>query len=233
LSLSLSQYLYSADKPPRRRKRGKSRPLLHLIDSNPPASVVSATTEAFSILGKSVTLEEGLAPAIKAASKLKGVGPATATYVLAAFRPKDVPVFSDDGYRWVMWEEGKGRGWDKVIKYTEKEYIGYFQGVGEVKERLKVNGEDVERCGFVLGKEAEGITAKARERQKLDAGTGDLKARRKAVDPPKANNGSAMPGNRQNKKVKATRASRQVPAHKSEMTTRPVRMLRSRTEVKE
>jgi len=224
----LSQHLYSADKP-RRRKRGKSRPLLHLIDSNPPASVVSATTEAFSILGKGVTVEGGLAAAVKAASKLKGVGPATATYVLAAFKPKDVPVFSDDGYRWVMWEEGKGRGWDRVIKYTEKEYVGYFQGVDEVKERLKVNGEDVERCGFVLGKEAEGITAKDRGRQKLDAGIGgDLKTRRKAVGPPKANNGSAMPGNRQNKKVKATRARKQVPAHKSEMTTRPVRRLRSR-----
>jgi len=85
---------------------------------------------------------------------LNGVGPATASFVLAAWLPKQVGVFSDEAFRWIRFEEGSGKGWDRKMQYNEKEFKTYIEGLSEVVKRLNVTAEDVEKIGFVFGREA-------------------------------------------------------------------------------
>lgn len=101
---------------------------------------------------------------------LKGIGPATATYILAAFQPSSIPIFSDEGFRWALFEEKPGGGWDRKLKYDVKEYTAYLEKMKEIAERLGVEIEEVERVGFVLGREAlsgsvEGSTASGKKRK--------------------------------------------------------------------
>lgn len=53
-----------------------------------------------------------------------------------------------------MYEEKPGRGWDRKIKYDVKEYMQYLTATKEIAGRLGVSVEDVEKVGFVLGREA-------------------------------------------------------------------------------
>lgn len=88
---------------------------------------------------------------------IKGVGPATASYILALIAPAHVPVFSDEGFRWMLHSNGKGNdGWHRAIKYDLKEYRAYLDLVQTLASRLgdDVTAEEVEKVGFVLGKEA-------------------------------------------------------------------------------
>lgn len=73
--------------------RGKSRPLLHLIESNDDATIRCVSKEAFAALaaaGKSQQGEEEAhvrkAIEIMSQKAVRGVGPATATAVLGAYR---------------------------------------------------------------------------------------------------------------------------------------------------
>lgn len=101
---------------------------------------------------------------------LKGIGPASASLLLSVYAPVDIPFFSDEAFRWVMFDgptsgKGGGRGWDRGIKYDKKEYAEYWRRVGEVAERLRrknveeepekeeVGGREVEMVGWVLGRE--------------------------------------------------------------------------------
>ncbi|CCX29814.1 hypothetical protein FPQ18DRAFT_411630 [Pyronema domesticum] len=127
-------------------KRGKSRPLLPLILRNAPSLVHTCTQTAFSTPDLSTSLQH--------LCKLTGVGPATAGYILAAQRPEEAVVFSDEGFRWVVC----GGDWGANMKYTKEEYLTLVEGVKEVQKRLGegVKMEEVERVGFVLGREAGG-----------------------------------------------------------------------------
>lgn len=52
-------------------------------------------------------------------------------------------------------------GREKKIKYTRPEYLEYVEEVRKVAERLEVNSGEVERVGWVLGKEKASIEAGA------------------------------------------------------------------------
>lgn len=74
----------------RKITRGKNRPLLHLIESNDDAVIRRVSREAFAALakGKSGNEEACVRQAIEimAGKSVRGVGPATASAVLAAYR---------------------------------------------------------------------------------------------------------------------------------------------------
>lgn len=103
-------------------------------------------------------------------SKLKGVGPATATLLLSLHDPDNIPFFSDELYRWVFWDApptAKGAGWKREIKYTVKEYLQLYPKVQELKARLQaeapgtsVGALDIEKVAYVLGKQAQALPAK-------------------------------------------------------------------------
>lgn len=131
------------------------RPILHLIAANNEDTVVDTTTAAFATADIKAAFEQ-------LCSGLRGVGPATASYVLAAHRPTQVPVFSDEGFRWIVYYGGLiGPGsavpspWGCKIKYSQAEYWDYYEKASAVVSRLQLEScEDVERAGFVLGQEA-------------------------------------------------------------------------------
>ena len=132
------------------RKHGTFRPkLLQLVQSNPASSIQDATRKAF----KSLNTTDPL-PALKILTELRGIGPATASLLLSVDEPGEVPFFSDELFRWVMWEEdAKPGGWKRVIKYSVKEYGVLVEGLKGVRERLGVEAVDVERVAWVLQRE--------------------------------------------------------------------------------
>ena len=126
-----------------------------LVASNSAKDIRETTKSAFAIYkagnGK-------LAEAIKTLTKLKGIGPATATLLLSTYDPDNVPFFSDELYRYLHFETGKGKGWDRKIKYTMKEYEELFSRKNTLLCRLEIKGKvtaiDIEKLAYVLAKEA-------------------------------------------------------------------------------
>jgi hypothetical protein len=95
-------------------------------------------------------------PALKILSGLKGVGPATASLLLSVMRPREVPFFSDEVFRWCVWDEGDGEGWKRKIKYNIKEYEMVFKKVEALRSRLgkgEMGAAEVEKVAWVLGQE--------------------------------------------------------------------------------
>ncbi|KAH5165776.1 hypothetical protein HBI73_034400 [Parastagonospora nodorum] len=136
-------------------KHGTFRPkLLSLVQSNPADVVQETTTSAFKMIPKQPL------PALKILTNLKGIGPATASLLLSVAAPDVVPFFSDELFRWCMWDEsGSPSGWQRKIKYNVKEYEMLLEKVNVLIERLGVRAVDVERVAWVLGKESVDIDA--------------------------------------------------------------------------
>lgn len=141
------------------RRRGKRRASLpKLLAANSPELIQSTTASAFAHLTSlhaAAPSTEAILGAVKIlVDAIKGVGPATASYILALIAPAHVPVFSDEGFRWML--HANGDGWHAGIKYDLKEYRAYLDLVQTLASRLGdgVTAEEVEKVGFVLGKEA-------------------------------------------------------------------------------
>ncbi|KAI9674344.1 MAG: hypothetical protein M1829_003746 [Trizodia sp. TS-e1964] len=156
-------------------RHGKFRPSLQkLVASNAPEEVEATTSSAFTKYDRlsrpSTTSLTAAAPIaiINELATLKGIGPATASLILAVYAEADVPFFSDELFRWVSWgDEAKSgaQGWLQNIKYNTKEYTILFKRVVELMERLRNearlenNGSErseltaaqVEKVAFVLG----------------------------------------------------------------------------------
>lgn len=94
-------------------------------------------------------------------SKLKGIGPATASLLLSCYDPDNVPFFSDELYRYLHWSDTKTKAWDRKISYTTKEYKDLYEKLQSLRERVRkksgktVKAIDVERMAFVLAKTAQ------------------------------------------------------------------------------
>ena len=101
------------------------------------------------------------AKCITALSKLKGIGPATASLLLSCYDPVKVPFFSDELFRYLHWSDAKSKGWDRKISYTMKEYKDLFEKVQVLRRRLEkesgqvVKAIDIEKCAYALAKGAQ------------------------------------------------------------------------------
>jgi hypothetical protein len=83
---------------------------------------------------------------------LKGVGPATASLLLAVHDPSSVVFFSDELYRWLL-QDGK-----KVSpKYTAKEFEELFSKAKSFMSRIKCTPIELEKAAFVIIKENEPV----------------------------------------------------------------------------
>ncbi|KAI5360321.1 putative DNA glycosylase [Septoria linicola] len=128
---------------------GTFRPKLkQLVQSNPPDVVEKTTAAAFASFDGS---PENVKSSLAELSTLKGIGPATASLLLSVAFPDQVPFFSDELFRWAFWEEGKGKGWDRSIKYTPKEYLELYSKVQEVRNKHGWPAANIEKTAFVLG----------------------------------------------------------------------------------
>lgn len=133
---------------------GHSRPFLPAMIRKNDASAVSKHTadaaKQLSGLNTDMAVPEALdtiMSAMDAASKLKGVGPATATLVLSAYNSENAPFFEDELYAWCLPEKAGSK-----LKYDKKEYREMFDRVWEVRKRLGegVSMVHLEKAAFVL-----------------------------------------------------------------------------------
>jgi len=141
-----------------RRKHGIYRPnLAKLVASNSVKDVRETTKAAFATYDAD---NADYAKSITTLSKMKGIGPATASLLLSCYDPVTVPFFSDELFRYLHWEEAKSKGWDRKINYTAKEYKALFERLQTLRERLEKESKtlvpaiDIEKAAYVLGKEA-------------------------------------------------------------------------------
>lgn len=113
--------------------------------------------------------------AISTLSKLKGIGPATASLLLSCYNPDRIPFFSDELFRWLHWQtdvggnakKRKSKGMEddgnvnRKINYTAKEYASIFEKTTILRERLsKESGEtitavDIEKAAYQIIKSAQ------------------------------------------------------------------------------
>jgi peptidoglycan hydrolase CwlO-like protein len=143
-----------------RSKHGTFRPtLLGLVDSNDAKLVRSTTTPIFDLMRDTepirINQAASMTTGLKFLAQLRGVGPATASLVLSVLAPDWCPFFSDELYRWCVWDEsntGKGRGWKRKIAYTDKQYRVLFNKVLDARERLGVQAVEMEKVAWVLGR---------------------------------------------------------------------------------
>ncbi|GAA0166021.1 hypothetical protein LIER_21274 [Lithospermum erythrorhizon] len=117
-------------------KRGKWRPrLMKLVESLKDEEVKEASKKAMKAM-------PDVGQAVRELSVLKGVGPATASAVLAAYAPNVVPFMSDEAM-----EASIGNSKD----YTLKQYLVFLEKLQEKAKELTEAGElftpsDVERA---------------------------------------------------------------------------------------
>ena len=136
---------------------GKFRPTLKGLIQQNAVNVVQETTAAgYKVFtGAGPSARESL----NILTKLKGVGPATASLLLSVYDRATAPFFSDEMFRWCFFDDAKGKGWDREMKYNLKEYIELFAKVQELRDRFgreferEVSAVEVEKVAYVLGKQ--------------------------------------------------------------------------------
>ncbi|KAH6687905.1 hypothetical protein F5X68DRAFT_275601 [Plectosphaerella plurivora] len=134
-------------------RHGKFRPtLMKLVTSNESDFVETTIVEALKVYKKDTDISKTLA----VLTKLKGIGPATASLLLAVHYPNDVPFFSDEAYYWLC---NGGRA--ETLKYTMKEYETLISASKKLMKKLDVTALQVEQVAYVLLKEGGKEPAKA------------------------------------------------------------------------
>lgn len=91
----------------------------------------------------------------KLTTPLKGIGPATASLLLAVHDPDNVVFFSDEAHRWLVTDSEKA-----TIKYNVDEYAALYRKAKDMQAKLKVTPIDIEKVAFVIIKETEPIIEK-------------------------------------------------------------------------
>lgn len=91
--------------------------------------------------------------AVDALVKLKGIGPATASLLLAVHDPDNVIFFADEAFYWLCCG-----GKRDLIKYNPKEYKELNAKSQALARRLNVGAIDVERVAYVLMNGANSIS---------------------------------------------------------------------------
>ncbi|TAQ86385.1 hypothetical protein B7494_g5301 [Chlorociboria aeruginascens] len=120
------------------------------VGKNSNELVKSTTFDAFAHYAKSPS---DIATVIKKlAEPLKGVGPATASLLLAVYDPDHVPFFSDEIYRWLV------GGGDKIVpKYSPSEFETIISKTKALSNRLNVTPIQIEKVAFVLIQETKPV----------------------------------------------------------------------------
>jgi hypothetical protein len=88
----------------------------------------------------------------KLTAPLKGVGPATASLLLAVHDPENVIFFSDEVYAWLC-NNGNTSG----IGYTIPEFEKIYAAANALSKRLDVTPIDIEKVAFVIVRENEPV----------------------------------------------------------------------------
>lgn len=114
---------------------------MKLVSSNEESFVKNTVTSALDIYSK----EADASAAIDALTRLKGIGPATASLLLAVHDPQNVVFFADEAFYWLC-----NHGKRDHIKYNAKEYKELHEKSQKLAKRLSVKAIDIERVAYVL-----------------------------------------------------------------------------------
>ncbi|KAK3501226.1 hypothetical protein B0T13DRAFT_511241 [Neurospora crassa] len=135
-------------------RHGKFRPtLMKLVSSNDTDLVQTTVQDAV----KQYRDKSDISGALGTLTKLKGIGPATASLLLAVHDPDHVIFFADEAYYWLC-----GDGKKVPLRYNVKEYNSLCQRSRALSQRLGVKAIDIERVAFVLMRQESGNVAAAR-----------------------------------------------------------------------
>ncbi|KAM0564622.1 hypothetical protein ACHAPJ_000837 [Fusarium lateritium] len=127
-------------------RHGKFRPtLMKLVSSNDPADAQDIVTQAREKYNKDTDVEAALG----VLTKLKGIGPATASLLLAVHDASRVIFFADEAFWWLCCN-----GKQSPIKYNTKEYRALCSKTDDLRDRLGVQASDVEKVAYVLMKQS-------------------------------------------------------------------------------
>lgn len=114
---------------------------MKLVSSNEEEFVKDTVTSALDIYNKNADASA----AIDVLTRLKGIGPATASLFLAVHDPQNIVFFADEAFYWLCNHGRRDR-----IKYNAKEYKDLHENSQELAKRLGVKAIDVERVAYVL-----------------------------------------------------------------------------------
>jgi hypothetical protein len=114
---------------------------MKLVSSNDPTLVQNTVQQALRVyMDKS-----DVGATLDVLTKLKGIGPATASLILAVHDPDQVLFFSDEAFYWLCSEGRKDS-----IKYNTREYADLNSKAKTLVKRLGVKAVDVEKVAYVL-----------------------------------------------------------------------------------
>ncbi|KAK3300233.1 uncharacterized protein B0H64DRAFT_313784 [Chaetomium fimeti] len=123
-------------------RHGKFRPtLMKLVSSNEPGFVRDTIQKAVGHFRD----KADVSGALNILTQLKGIGPATASLLLAVHDPKRVVFFADEAFYWLCCNGSKA-----PIKYNQKEYTELNKRAQTLAKRLGVKAVDIERVAFVV-----------------------------------------------------------------------------------
>ncbi|OAA44501.1 ADA HAT complex component 1 [Beauveria brongniartii RCEF 3172] len=117
-------------------RHGKFRPMLMGLASSSSADASSSSPSAAAV-----------AAALTGLSKLRGIGPATASLLLSVHDPTRVIFFSDEAFYWLC-----GDGKVTKLKYSNREYEMLRRNMESLVQRLRVSATEVEKVAYVLFK---------------------------------------------------------------------------------
>ncbi|PBP19319.1 hypothetical protein BUE80_DR009954 [Diplocarpon rosae] len=130
---------------------GVYRPSLRkLVASNTNEKIESSLNDAFATYAKNPSDIATVIEKIK--ENLKGVGPATASLILAVHDPQNVIFFSDEVFRWLTADGKKVK-----IGYTTKEFETLSTAANNFMARINCTPIELEKAAFVLVKENEPV----------------------------------------------------------------------------
>jgi hypothetical protein len=114
---------------------------MKLVSSNEPSLVKDTVQEAVTLYRD----KPDVSGALKILTQLKGIGPATASLLLAVHDPGRIVFFADEAFYWLCCDGSKA-----PIKYNLKEYTELNKRAQALAKRLGVKAVDIERVAFVL-----------------------------------------------------------------------------------
>lgn len=131
---------------------------MKLVSSNDEVFVEDTVNEALDVYKKASDSQAALG----VLTRLKGIGPATASLLLAVHDPENVVFFADEAFYWLCCD-----GKRAPIKYNAKEYKELSERAQIVAGRLKVTAVDIERVAYVLMNDAGSSSPAAADRPRI------------------------------------------------------------------
>ncbi|KAL1855753.1 hypothetical protein VTK73DRAFT_8485 [Phialemonium thermophilum] len=128
---------------------------MKLVSSNDPAAARDTIREALAAYDRTARVSN----AVPILTRLRGIGPATASLLLAVHDPDRVVFFADEAFEWLCatpdTEGGGGGTKAPAIKYNLAECVLLNDRAKTLRDRLGVRAVDVERVAFALLRQPE------------------------------------------------------------------------------